>query len=391
MGPDSNVQSRVRVLFSCTGVGVFNRGIESFFREAFDGLKAAPELEARLLKGAEDSGEPRTRNAEHHERTVWCLPRTRLLASWIGKLTRRSAYAVEQWSSFPGVVHHIRQFRPDVLFTSEANLIFLLRRFRRQIGVPFRILYSNGGPVHPPFTRYDFVHQVAPLYYEEAIQAGEPKEKHFHVPYGIRPPKEDFLFGSKRNSIRSDLGLPLDRKVVLSVGWIAKQHKRTDYVIREIASMPHPRPFLVMLGAMDDDSAEVVDLARELLGEGEFIARSVEYSKVADYYRAADVFVLGSLAEGFGRVYLEALAHGLPTIGHDHPVIRYVLGSTGIVADLSKEGSLASNLSLVLQKEPSPQDAYRRRQDVLNRFSWERLQSEYLWMFRSVRASARLV
>jgi glycosyltransferase involved in cell wall biosynthesis len=50
-------------------------------------------------------------------------------------------------------------------------------------------------------------------------------------------------------------------------------------------------------------------------------------------------------------VYLEALMHGLPTIGHRHPVIEYVLGDAGIVADLSKPGELAEVVLQMLKCE----------------------------------------
>src|SRR5216684_1326119 len=46
-----------KVLFCCTGVGIFNRGIESFFREAFDGLTASPDLDTWLIKGRGKPGE----------------------------------------------------------------------------------------------------------------------------------------------------------------------------------------------------------------------------------------------------------------------------------------------------------------------------------------------
>jgi hypothetical protein len=39
-------------LFSCTGTGRVNRGIESFFREAFDNLRTTAGLHLRFLKGA---------------------------------------------------------------------------------------------------------------------------------------------------------------------------------------------------------------------------------------------------------------------------------------------------------------------------------------------------
>lgn len=412
----SVISEPVRVLFSCTGVGIFNRGIESFFREAFDGLKDTPGLEARLIKGAQDRStcnlQPSTCNSA--ERVVWCLKRTGRLAPLIGKLTGRSAYAVEQWSSFPGVVRQIRQFRPHVIFTSEANLIFLLRRFRRQIGVPFRILFSNGGPVHPPFTRYDFVHQVAPFYLEEALQAGEPSERHFMVPYGIHVPGAPVSDPAQKRALRQKLGLPLDRPIVLSVGWIARQHKRMHYVIEEVArataslhrsgEMPlapsggeggvtpgegevSNRPFLQLLGAMDEASPEIVELGSRLLGPENFSARSVPYAQVADYYRAADCFVLASLKEGFGRVYLEALMHGLPTIGHRHPVIEYVLGDVGITADLSQSGNLTALLTEQFRnpalRTPGYAFAHARWSSVRSRFSWPSLAAEYLAMFQA--------
>src|SRR4029077_18873590 len=94
----------VRVVFSCTGVGILNRGIESFFREAFDGLKNTPGLEAWLIKGA---GEQTDR-----ELPVWCLPRTGRRAKWLGQLFKRCPYAAEQWSSFFPVVRQIRRIRP---------------------------------------------------------------------------------------------------------------------------------------------------------------------------------------------------------------------------------------------------------------------------------------
>lgn len=421
----------VRVLFCCTGVGIFNRGIETFFRDAFDGLKDAKGIEARLVKGAE-SGECRARsrqqdtaldaqpaslNSRGSERVVSCLKRTGKLAPLIGKLTGRSAYAVEQWSSFPGVMREIRRFRPHVVFTSEANLMFLLRRLRKRIDVPFRILYSNGGPVHPPFNRHDVVHQVAPFYRDEALAAGEPAAKHLLVPYGIHVPPEPVTDPAAKRALRQRLGLPLDRPVILSVGWIAKQHKRMDYVVREVArtvemlrtedggqrsqTSTHRNikaPFLQLIGAMDENSLEIIELGLHKLGAGSFGAGSVRPEQVTDYYRAADIFVLGSLKEGFGRVYLEALMHGLPTIGHRHPVIRYVLGDAGIVADLSKPGALADALRRELGAMTKEQGvpgstlhaqplAQLRWQSVRDRFSWDILRPQYMEMLRAAAAA----
>ena len=279
-------------------------------------------------------------------------------------------------------MREIRQFRPDVVFYSDANLGFLLYWFRRWIGVRYRLLFSNGGPCRPPFVRLDFVHQVNPVQLEEALRAGEPADKHIMVPYGVdvgAPPGD--LDDAARRALRERLGLPAHQPVVLSVGWISRTHKRMDYVVEEVAGLPAPRPFLMLLGAMDRSSDEILRLAHERLGPGGFAARSVPYHEVAPYYAAADCFVLASLSEGFGRVFLEALAHGLPVIAHRHPVMQYVLGEHGILADLNVEGALACHLPQVLAR-PADARAMRRRWDsVRRRFSWDTLSPRYRRMF----------
>jgi glycosyltransferase involved in cell wall biosynthesis len=364
-----------RVLFCCTGVGIFNRGIESFFREAYDGLHSAPGVQTWLLKGA---GE-----AKGDEFRVPCIPRTSAIAAPLGRAIRRNGYVVEQLSSFPFVAAKIRQLRPHVVFYSDSNLGYQLFRWRSLIDGRFRLLFSNGGPCSAPFNRTDSVHQVAPHYYDEAIAAGEAPSRHFMVPYGIGLCEQPSADIKTKAELRKLLGLPVDRPIVLSVGWISRTHKRMHYLVEELARLPQPRPFLQMLGAMDDSSEEIVALARDVLGPEGFSARSVSYHQVFDYYRAADLFVLASLQEGFGRVYLEALMHGLPVIAHRHPVMRYVLGELGIFGDLSQPGELARILAEQLPKPPDQQQMTRRWASVRDRFSWPVLAPRYAEMFMS--------
>lgn len=367
----------IRILFCCTGVGIFNRGIESFFREAFDGLKdAMTGFECRFLKGAGASSD--------QEKKIWCLPRTGRLAALLGRLIRRNAYVVEQLSSFPAVLLQIMKFRPDVIFYSDSNLGFQLYFWRKWIRVPYKLLFSNGGPIQAPFVRTDYVQQVAPLYLEEALKAGESPNKHFLVPYGINPGSPPMLDIREKMLLRRKLGLPENRFILLSVGWIAKQHKRMDYLIREVALLSEPRPFLQLLGAIDEKSTEIIDLGNKLLGSENFSAKSVPYSQVGDYYDTADCFVLCSLKEGFGRVYLEALMHGLPVIAHHFPVMNYVLGDVGILGDLSREGELSEILSEHICHPVDKSSANRRWESVRCRFGWEVLAPEYAKMFRQV-------
>ncbi len=353
----------VRVLLACSGVGRVNRGIETFFREAFDGLRVVPGLDLRLIKGQGI--------ASGNELVSWNLPRTGVLAGVLGRLTHRNGYVIEQWTSFFSVAAQIRQFRPHVVFYSDANVGFLLFRLRKLMGVPFKMLFSNGGPVHPPFIRTDFVHQVAPCYHLEALRAGEPTAKHFLVPYGINvaaPPHAPDAAGQE--TLRRRLRLPIGRKVILSVGWLRRFHKRMDYVIEEIARLPKPRPFLQLLGSVDDGSKEIIQLGHNLLGRDGFGATELPYARMADFYRAADCFVLASLTEGFGRAYLEAMMHGLPTIAHRNAVTEYVLGNSGTLRDLKKPGELALAVAAGLSKPVDFGERLARCEMVRDRFGW---------------------
>jgi len=364
----------LKVYLACTGVGIINRGIETFACECFNGLKDLEGLDITLFKGA---GEEREK-----EKKLWNIPRNGELAPFLGKTINRNSYVVEQLSSFLPFVQKIRRGKPDIIFYSDSNLGFQLYRWRKQIGIPYRLLFSNGGPCNPPFTRTDHVHQVTPYYRELAIEMDEPATKHSMVPYGIQVPTGSPLYDLKeRQRIRQQLSLPCDRPVILSVGWISSQHKRMDYTIQEISTLPKPRPYLVMLGHMDEASPPILKLAREKLGEDGFTARSVPYQQVADYYQTADLFALGSLKEGFGRVYLEALIHGLPCIVNDHPIMRYVLGNEGTFANLSLPGSMSKAIVTLLQQSLTPSEMIERREFVRKRFSWESLSPAYLKMF----------
>jgi glycosyltransferase involved in cell wall biosynthesis len=163
-----------------------------------------------------------------------------------------------------------------------------------------------------------------------------------------------------------------------------------DYLIEEVARLPGPRPFLQLLGAMDESSEEILRLGRRLLGAEGFAAKSVPYDRVFEYYRAADVFVLASLREGFGRVYLEALVHGLPVIAQFNAITEYVLGSCGILGDLRWPGVLARFIAEELRKPADSKLMRARWQSVHNRFSWPVLAPAYRAMFQTCASKGRL-
>lgn len=363
---------KIKVFLICSGLGNVNRGFESFTQECFHALSSVPELDINLFKGG---GESKKRQI-----VLWNFPRDSWLANYLGKLTRRGAYYIEQTSFTFSLLPYIFQQKPDVIYFSDGIVGNILWHWRKKTGQSYKLLFSNGGPLSPPFHRWDHIQQVAPIHLQGAIQAGEPLEKQSLVPYGINMDAElKILSTADKAALRRKLELPDNLPIILSVAAINKSHKRLDYLIREIAQLPKPRPYLLMLGQIEAESAEIMALANELLEPDKFQIKTVASDQIVDYYQVADAFVLASLGEGFGRVFLEAMSYGLPCLAHDYEVSRFVLKDEGYFGNFELAGSLTSLISDVLSQN-NDNSKLRRHQSVYERFSWKKLHLDYFKM-----------
>jgi glycosyltransferase involved in cell wall biosynthesis len=79
-------------------------------------------------------------------------------------------------------------------------------------------------------------------------------------------------------------------------------------------------------------------------------AGSVPSEELPDYFRLADVFVMPSVAEGFGIVFLEAMATGMRVIGGSKDGSRDALcdGALGTLIDPENSEELASAILAAL-------------------------------------------
>jgi phosphatidyl-myo-inositol dimannoside synthase len=147
-------------------------------------------------------------------------------------------------------------------------------------------------------------------------------------------------------------------RAVLTVGRMAsaERYKGHDELLdawpRLAARVPAAR--LVLVGTGDDvprlkQKAVRLGIASSVIFTG-FVSRAT----LTALYRHAALFALPSRREGFGLVYLEAMAEGLPCIGSTHDAAGDVIddGVTGILVDQGDTGALADRLAALLVDEP---------------------------------------
>jgi 1,2-diacylglycerol 3-alpha-glucosyltransferase len=365
----------MKIFFLCSGLGWIKRGFESFTQECFTVIKNYSDFDVNLFKGGGKS--------YANEFVLWNTRREGILAKIIARLSGKSSYFVEQATFTSLLIRYLIFQKPEVIFFSDGNIGNILWHFRRKSGMGYRLLFSNGGPLSPPFPRWDFVHQVAPMHALEALRAGHNPERQMTIPYGFHFRTHALPSPDEIRALRVRLNLPPDRKVVVSVGTLNHTHKRMGYVIDEIATMPRPAPYLLLLGQSDAETVDLKKRAAALLGEGNFAFRCVSSEEVPDFLNCSDIFVLASLVEGFGRVVVEACGSGIPSIVHDSPLMRYVLGNQGNYADLTKSGALSGSITGLINMSPTNSEREMIRSSVRNRFSWEVLLPEYLQMFHA--------
>jgi glycosyltransferase involved in cell wall biosynthesis len=363
------------VLLTCPGLDHARRGFETFARECFEALRGRPDIEIVLAKG--------TGARAPDEVVVPTLTRERLVARALARPMSREPYIVEHLAFALALIPFLVRRRPQVVYFSEWHVGRVLAAWRRLSRQSFALVFCNGALVPGGYGRFDRVQQLAPGAIEYSVERGESPGRQEQLPLGVAmESSRQRLTDADRTSLRGRLTLPVERRIVLSVGAINRQ-KRMDYLIEEIASLPEPRPYLLLVGQPEPDTSSLRALARDRLGPDGHGIRTVPPSAMADHYGASDVFVLASLWESFGRVLVEAQSHGLPCLAHAYPIMSWVLGDAGDTADLRRPGGVAAWLRGLTDEDFSPDARRRRHRSAYERFSWNMLADRYVEMLRA--------
>lgn len=159
------------------------------------------------------------------------------------------------------------------------------------------------------------------------------------VPPGVDTERFRPLTPDERALVRSDFGIGRDAQVIAAISRLVPR-KGFDTAIRAVARMrsSHPNLVLVISGGGRDDE-RLRKLAIELAAPVKFLGR-VSNDELPRVYGCADVFTMlcrnrwgGLEQEGFGIVFVEAAACGIPQVAGDSGGAAEAVadGTTGIV------------------------------------------------------------
>lgn len=191
------------------------------------------------------------------------------------------------------------------------------------------------------------------------------------IPNGMNPDR--FTPGPEE---RASFGLPADKPIVLMVSALIPT-KRVDAGIRSVAKVPGAHLAVAGDGPMRD---EVLALADQLM-PGRFTRLTLTPDRMPALYRSADAFLHMSYEEAFGNVFVEALACGLPVIGHDIPRLRWIVGNDEMLCDTDDFDAVAAQIGNALS---APAAMRETRTAKAQRFAWPRIAGEYRDFFQQL-------
>jgi len=296
------------------------------------------------------------------------------------------------------IIHTLKQissFKPDLIICGHVNFSLLCRALTTVFNIPYFTI-THGieawnlnrlkifGLEHSKkilsvsnFTKSKILEQL-PDYPEEniIILANAVDTQRFR-------PEE------KPKYLMDKLNLRNEDKIILTLARLSKRERYKGYdkviiAMKEvIEEIPNAR---YVLGGFGDDMERIKRLIKDNdLDAGVVLAGFVPPSETADYYNLCDIFVMPSRQEGFGIVFIEALACGKPVIAgnQDGSCDALLNGQLGILVDPFDTHEIAVAICKVLNREVSQNllDAVYLSQRVREFFGLERFTQRAKYIF----------
>jgi glycosyltransferase involved in cell wall biosynthesis len=194
------------------------------------------------------------------------------------------------------------------------------------------------------------------------------------LPWALDPDFE--ALSANGAQVKLPHGYP-EGRVILTVGrWLAtERYKGMDTLITTLPRILTRWPELHLLAVGEGNDRAWLEYLAEKNGVNRHVhfLSGLSYPELAACYSACEIFALPSGGEGFGLVYLEAMARGKPVIGGAHGGAPEVIedGVTGYLVPHGDAAQLATSIdTLLADPELAQKMGARGRQRVERDFKF---------------------
>ena len=275
--------------------------------------------------------------------------------------------------------------RPSLIICGHINLMPLAGAVGRLTGVPTAVVaygieaWDPTPPLRRAFWRAQRVVAISRFTATRMLH------------WGLRPDRVAIV----PNPVDGDIFRPVKRRAparglrLLTVSRLNRTdwNKGVERVLRVLPELRRHEPELTyVIVGNGDDLPRLQTLASELgLGDSVEFRPDVPDQELARIYSEADLFILPSTEEGFGFVFLEALACGTPVIAGNRDASAEPLldGRLGRLVDPYDETDLVQGAIASLEggrRDPARRDALRR--ETLRAYGFESFRERVRETFR---------
>jgi len=194
---------------------------------------------------------------------------------------------------------------------------------------------------------------------------------------------DNWKIASKPEYLLAKYGLKPDQKIILTVARLIKseQYKGYDRLLEAMPAIRKAIPdihYLIVGKGSDRDRIEQI-IKQNALQDCVTLAGFIPDAQLCDHYNLCDLFAMPSKREGFGIVYLEALACGKPALGGnlDGAIDALCDGKLGALVNPDDAEEIANTIIDILLGSYKNKIVYqpqKLREESINNFGFDRFQ-----------------
>ncbi|HEY9828260.1 MAG TPA: glycosyltransferase [Stenomitos sp.] len=273
--------------------------------------------------------------------------------------------------------------RPQLILATHLNLTSLAYRLKQIAGIPYWTVAHGfeAWDVQKPSVRQALAHA------DRILAVSSYTRDRLITEQGLDPDRihllpntfaaERFQVAPKPAHLLERYGLQADQPVILTVNRLAAGEDFRPYD-QMLQALPHIREAVpgvryLIVGKGDDRPRLEADIARRNLQDAVILAGFVPDAELGDHYNLCDLYAMPSKLEGFGIVFLEALASGRPVLASHLDGGRDAVGhgEFGALTNAEDVGEIARTAIAILQQSyphPLMYQPQALREAVITRF-----------------------